>query len=93
MVFALVELNKMATLCCRELDGISWERIREGWKMKLMSNIFNDQGEECHADNMYKTYLPGTEPLFSYSSSIHSVPVPWLCTCKGAMLTSGLDIN
>jgi hypothetical protein len=61
--------------------------------MKLMSTMFDDQGEEWHANNMYKTYLKETDPLFSYSSIIHSVLVPWLRTCKDAMLTLGLGIN
>jgi hypothetical protein len=35
--------------------------------------MFDDPDEEMYANNMYKTYLPETDPLFSYSSIIHSL--------------------
>jgi hypothetical protein len=94
MIFNLVEFKKMPPMVCREVDGISWERINEGWKNKLMSTMFDEPGEEWHFDNMYKTYLPGTDPLFSYYSIIPSVPVPWLTiSSRDEMPTLGLGIS
>jgi hypothetical protein len=55
--------------------------------------MFDERGEQWHANNMYKAYLPETDPLFSYSSIIHSVPVPWLHTSKDATPTLGLVIS
>ena len=92
MVFALVEFNQTPPLSCREVDGIGWDRIREGWKKKSMCTMFDELGEEGHANNMYKTYLPETDPLFSYSSIVHAVPVPWLRTSNHETLTLGLGV-
>jgi hypothetical protein len=94
MVFDLVEFNKTPPPNCKEVDGVSWERIRAGWKEKLLSTMFDEPGEEWHADNAHKTCLPDADPLFSFSSIIHSVPVPWQRSNPDATSrTLGLLIN
>jgi hypothetical protein len=95
MIFDLVEFNKTPPNMCREVDGVSWDRIRDGWKNKLMSTMFDEPGEEWHANNAHKTYLPDTDPLFSFSSIIHSVPVPWQRTNQDATSarSTGLKIK
>jgi hypothetical protein len=65
----LVEFNKTPPPICREVDGMSWDRIHDGWKNKLLSTMFDEPGEKWHADNPHKTYLPDTDPLFSFFPS------------------------
>lgn len=78
LVFGLVEFNVMPSIECRDVNGISWEKIRGGWKKRLMSTLFSGPNEEKHAKTMHDTYLPGRDPLFGYKSIVHSVPVPWM---------------
>jgi hypothetical protein len=95
LIYELVEFGVTPPAICRELDGIGYSWIHEGWTAKLKKTMFNvkDESESQHDRIMHNTYLPNIDPQYKYVAVIHSVPVPWVTRPVDGELTLGLDIQ
>lgn len=94
LIFELIEFNKTPPSQCRDLSGLSWEKVRDGWKKKALSKIFSERDEAENDKNMYTVYLPAQDPLFGYASIVKSVPVPWVQSTEDEnQVTLGVDMK
>jgi len=91
LIFGLVENSEAPPLDCRELNGISWQSIKEGWTKKLKVTLFQPKDEDTHHKNFHIDHVPNKDPCFSHTTKIHSVPTAWVT--DGLTSNSRLGIN
>lgn len=95
LIYELVEFGVTPPADCRAVDGIGYDRIREGWTAKLQKTLFNvgDESERRHNDIMHDSYLPHVDPQHNYVSVIHDVPVPWVTRPEDGKDSMGLNFR